>query len=50
MSVKKQIPSLCKLHSFYEQIPEVILDETDVVDFLPQHFWHFPVAASISAS
>ena len=30
MSVKKQIPSLCKLHSIYEEIPEVFLDKTDV--------------------
>ena len=30
MSVKKQIPSLCKLYSFYEEIPEVFLDEIDV--------------------
>ena len=30
MSVKKQIPSLCKLYSFYEGIPEEFLDETDV--------------------
>ena len=30
MSVKKQIPSFCKLYSFYEEIPEVFLDETDV--------------------
>ena len=30
MSVKKQIPSLCKLCSFYEEIPEEFLDETDV--------------------
>ena len=31
MSVKKkQIPSLCKLYSFYEEIPEEFLDETDV--------------------
>ena len=29
MSVKKQIPSLCKLYSFYEEIPEEFLDETD---------------------
>ena len=27
---KKQIPSLCKLYSFYEEIPEEFLDETDV--------------------
>ena len=30
MSVKKQIPSLCKLYSFYEEIPEEFLDEIDV--------------------
>ena len=30
MSVKKQIPSLCKLYSFYEELPEESLDETDV--------------------
>ena len=31
MSIKKQIPSLCKLCLFYEEIPEVFLDKT-VVD------------------
>ena len=30
MSVKKQIPSLYKLYSFYEETPEEFLDETDV--------------------
>ena len=30
MSVKKQIPSLCKLYLFYEELPEEFLDETDV--------------------
>ena len=30
MSVKKQIPSLCKFYSFYEEIPEVFLDKTNV--------------------
>ena len=30
MSVKKEIPSLCKLYSIYEEIPEEFLDETDV--------------------
>ena len=30
MSVKNQIPSLCKIYSFYEEIPEEFLDETDV--------------------
>ena len=36
MSVKKQIPSLCKLYSVYEEIPEEFLDETDVYSF----FYH----------
>ena len=30
MSIEKQINSLCKLHSFYEEIPEEFLDGTDV--------------------
>ena len=30
ISVKKQIPSSCKLYSFYEEIPQEFLDETDV--------------------
>ena len=30
MSVKKQIPSLSTLYSFYEELPEEFLDETDV--------------------
>ena len=36
MSVKKQIPSLCKLYSFYEELPEEFLDETDVESY----FYH----------
>ena len=36
MSVKKQIPSLSKLYSFYEEIPEEFLDETDV----DSNFYH----------
>ena len=36
MSVKKQIPSLCKLYSFCEEIPEEFLDETDV----DSYFYH----------
>ena len=36
MCVRKQIPSLCKLYSFYEGIPEEFLDETDV----DSHFYH----------
>ena len=30
LSTKKQISSLCKLYSIYEEIPEEVLDETDV--------------------
>ena len=30
MSTKKQIYSLCKLYSVYEETPEEFLDETDV--------------------
>ena len=30
MSVKKQIPSLGKMYTFYEELPETFLDETDV--------------------
>ena len=30
MSVKKQIPNLCKLSSFYEETPEDFLDKTDI--------------------
>ena len=36
MSVKKQIPSLCKLYSFYEELLEEFLVET-VVD---SYFYH----------
>ena len=36
MSVKKQIPSLCKLYSFYEETPEEFFDETDVDNY----FYH----------
>ena len=30
MFVKKPIPSLCKLWSFYEEVPEDFLDDADV--------------------
>ena len=30
MSIKKQIPSLSKLFTIYEEVPESFLDETDV--------------------
>ena len=36
MSTKKQISSLCKLYSVYEEIPAELLDETDVDSF----FYH----------
>ena len=36
MSTKKQISSLCKLYSAYEEIPEEFLDETDV----DSYFFH----------
>ena len=36
MSTKKQISSLCKLFSVYEEIPEEFLDETDV----DSYFYH----------
>ena len=36
MSFKKQIPSLCKLYSFYEEIPEKFWDKTDV----DSYFYH----------
>ena len=39
MSVKKQIPSLCKLYSFYEEIPEEFLDETDVDSYFYQNIF-----------
>ena len=34
MSTKKQITSLCKLYSVYEEIPEEFLDETDVDSYV----------------
>ena len=36
MSTKKQISSLCKLYSVYEEIPEEFLNETDVESY----FYH----------
>ena len=36
MSTKKQISSLCKLYSIYEEKPQEILDETDVGSY----FYH----------
>ena len=37
MSTKKQISSLCKLYSIYEEIPEESLGETDV----DSYFYHY---------
>ena len=36
MSTKKQISSLCKLYSVYEETPEELLDKTDV----DSYFYH----------
>ena len=36
MSTKNQISSLCKLYSVYKEIPEEVLDETDV----DSYFYH----------
>ena len=44
MSVKKQIPSLCKLYSFYEEISEEFLDETDA----DSYFYHNTFDISLS--
>ena len=42
MFVNKQIPSFCKLYSFYEDIPEVILDETDVDSYFYRNIFGIP--------
>ena len=39
MSVKKQNPSLCKLYSLYEEIPEEFLDGTDVDNYFYQNIF-----------
>ena len=41
MSVKKQIHSLCKLYSFYEEIPEEFLEETDVDIYFYNNIFDF---------
>ena len=38
MSRKKQISSLCKLYSIYEEIPEEFLEETDVDSYFYHNF------------
>ena len=42
MSVEKEIPNLCQFYSFYEEIPEEFLDETDVDSFSTTTFLTFP--------
>ena len=37
MSIKKQFPSLCNLYTIYEEVPEKILDETDVDSCFHHH-------------
>ena len=44
MSTKKQISSLCKLYSIYEEIPGDVLDETDVDNY----FFHNILNISLS--
>ena len=44
MSVRRQIPSLCKLHSIYEEILQEFLDETDV------NFYSHRIICDISQS
>ena len=39
MSVKKQTFSFCKVCSFYERIPDEILDETDVDSYFYHNFF-----------
>ena len=51
MSTKKQISSLCKLYSVYEEIPEEFLDETGVdCYFFHNFFLHFTVPQPNSSS
>ena len=50
MSVKKQIPNLCKLYLFYEEIPEESMDETHVDNYFYHNILTFPVPASNSGS
>ena len=50
MSTKKQISSLCKLYSVYEEIPEKILDKTDVDSYFSEYFGHFTVPQPNSLS
>ena len=39
MSANKQISSLCKLYSIYEEKPEDFLDETDVYSYFYHNFF-----------
>ena len=42
MSTKKQILSLCKLYSIYEELPEAFLDETNVGSFFYHNILDIP--------
>ena len=42
MSVKNQSPSLCKLCSYYEEMPEEFLDKTDVDSFFYRNNFDIP--------
>ena len=52
MSTKKQISGLCKLYSKYEEIPEEVLDKTEVDSYFYHNIWdisqshHRPVGVS----
>ena len=39
MSAKKQFPRLCKLYSFYQEVPVEFLDETDVDSYFYQNIF-----------
>ena len=41
MSVEKQIVTLFKFHSFYEETPEDFLDQTDVEKFFHHKIFDF---------
>ena len=51
MSTKKQVSSLCKLYSIYEEIPEQFWDETDVDSYFHHIiFGHLTVPPPNSSS
>ena len=40
MSIRKQIPSLSKLYTLYKEVPEIVLDETDVDSYFYLNIMH----------